>query len=183
MSDGAARDYVDTIDQRKMRDVLSHFATGVVAITAIDSENATPAGLAANSFTSVSLNPPLVAFCVAKSSSSWPRIRTADRYVVNILAEAQESVCRSLAVRGGNKFAALSWSPSPAGAPIFDGALAWMEVELEVEHDAGDHIIVVSRVRHLHATEDAPLIFYKGKYGRVEHFPPAGDLPTLLEAR
>ncbi|ABH00056.1 possible flavoprotein oxidoreductase (plasmid) [Rhodococcus jostii RHA1] len=171
MHDSIMNESTDTFDARAMRDVLSHFATGVVAITGIDPDGDKPVGLAANSFTSVSLDPPLVAFCVARTSSSWPRIRTARRYVVNILSEAQENVCRSLAARGGNKFADLSWSPSPSGAPVLDNGLAWLEAELKAEHDAGDHVIVVSRVRHIHAGGEAPLIFYKGKYGRVEHFP------------
>lgn len=161
----------DTFDTRAMRDVMSHFATGVVAITSVDPDSNAPVGLAANSFTSVSLEPPLVAFCVARTSSSWPRIRSAGSYVVNILSDSQENVCRSLAVRGGDKFADLTWSPSPAGFPVFDDGLAWIEADIEAEHNAGDHIIVVSRVRHIHAAELAPLIFYKGKYGRVEHFP------------
>ncbi len=160
-----------TFDGRSMRDVLGHFATGVVAITGIDPETDKPTGLAANSFTSVSLEPPLVAFCVAETSSSWPRVRLAGSYVINILSEAQEGVCRQMAVRGSDKFAGLSWSPSPSGAPVLDSGLAWMEAELEAEHVAGDHVIVVSRVRHIYAADQTPLVFYRGKYGRVEPFP------------
>ena len=171
---------VDTFDARTLRDVMSHFATGVVAITGIDPEAGAPVGLAANSFTSVSLDPPLIAFCVARTSSSWPRIRIAQRFVVNILSDAQENVCRSLAARGGDKFADLSWAPSPSGAPVLDNGLAWIEAELQAEHEAGDHVIVVSRVRHIFAGGESPLIFYKGKYGRVEHFPLDEDITDLV---
>src|SRR5690606_32610539 len=138
-----------TPDPALMRTVLGHFATGVVAITGIDPRTAAPTGLAANSFTSVSLDPPLIAFCVAATSTSWPRVRAAGTYAVNVLSESQESVCRRLAARGEDKFRGLSWQPSPAGAPILADSLAWIEAELEAEHPAGDHTIVVSRVRHL----------------------------------
>ncbi|MER7449421.1 flavin reductase family protein [Nocardia beijingensis] len=155
------------LDPALMRTVLGHFATGVVAITGIDPHNGAPTGLAANSFTSVSLDPPLIAFCVAATSTSWPRVRAAGRYAVNILSEAQEPVCRQLATRGADKFQGIEWQPSPAGAPILADCLAWIEAELEAEHAAGDHTIVVSRVRHLYASDSAPLIFFRGRYGSV----------------
>lgn len=161
----AATTDLPQLDPALMRTVLGHFATGVVAITGIHPETAEPTGLAANSFTSVSLDPPLVAFCVAATSTSWPNIRAAGRYAVNILSESQEPLCRQLAVRGAEKFRGIDWQPSPAGAPILTGGLAWLEVELEAEHSAGDHTIVVSRVRHLHAADLAPLIFFRGRYG------------------
>lgn len=155
------------IDGQQLRTVLGHFATGVVAITGVDPTTGGPTGLAANSFTSVSLTPPLVAFCVAKTSSSWPSVRAAGRFAVNILSDAQENVCRQLAVRGPDKFAGLDWQPSPAGAPVLDGALAWIEAEIDDEHEAGDHTIVVARVRHLYASALEPLLFFRGRYGRV----------------
>ncbi|MFW0793940.1 flavin reductase family protein [Gordonia sp. CPCC 205515] len=156
-----------------MRHVLGHFATGVVAIAGLDPVDATPTGLAANSFTSVSLDPPLVAFCVANTSTSWPRVRAAGRYTVNILSADQEHVCRQLSARGAEKFRGLGWSPSPCGAPVLDDSLAWMEAELQGEHPAGDHTIVVSRLRHLHASDLAPLLFFRGAYGGVAQ-PTAG---------
>lgn len=157
------------IDPTQMRNVLGHFATGVVAITGLDPADGTPTGLAANSFTSVSLDPPLVAFCVAESSTSWPRVRAAQHYTVNILSDGQEHVCRRLSARGAEKFLGLGWSPSPCGAPVLDGSLAWMEAELAGEYPAGDHTIVVSRVRHLAASDLAPLLFFRGAYGGVAH--------------
>ncbi|WP_415977166.1 flavin reductase family protein [Rhodococcus sp. 077-4] len=158
---------VPTIDSVEMRNVLGHFATGVVAITATDTATGKQTGLAANSFTSVSLDPPLVAFCVAHTSSSWPTIKKSGRFVINILSEAQEYVGRQLAIKGGDKFAGLAWQPSPAGAPVLDDALAWIEAEIEAEHVAGDHVIVVSRVHHIYAADRDPLLFYRGKYGRL----------------
>nr|WP_308014573.1 flavin reductase family protein [Nocardia coffeae] len=152
------------VDSAEMRTVLGHFATGVVAITAADSETGQPVGLAANSFTSVSLDPPLIAFCVAATSTSWPRVRSAGLYAVSILSDAQETVCRRLATRGVDKFAGIDWTPSPSGAPVVTDCLAWIEAELEAEYPAGDHTIVVSRVRHLYSSDLAPLIFFRGRY-------------------
>lgn len=155
------------VDGQLMRRVLGHFATGVVAVTGVDPGTGQPTGLAANSFTSVSLDPPLVAFCVAQTSSSWPLVRASGRFTINILAEAQEHICRQLAARGREKFRGLGWDPSPSGAPVLTGTLAWIEAEIEDEHEAGDHTIVVARVRHLHASDQAPLLFFRGQYGRL----------------
>ncbi|VFA89671.1 flavin reductase family protein [Gordonia paraffinivorans] len=157
----------DAIDGQHMRRVLGHFATGVVAVTGIHADTGAPVGLAANSFTSVSLDPPLVAFCVGKASTSWPLVRQIPRFSINILAEDQEDVCRRLATKGADKFRGLSWDHSPGGAPILAGGLAWIEAELADEHEAGDHTIVVARVRHLEAFDRDPLLFFRGGYGRI----------------
>jgi 3-hydroxy-9,10-secoandrosta-1,3,5(10)-triene-9,17-dione monooxygenase reductase component len=161
-----AAEGVSAIDARRFRSILGHFATGVVAITAIDPETGRPTGLAANSFTSVSLDPALVSFCVAHTSTTWPRLRRAERHCVNILSAPQRDVCLRFASRGGEKFAGLEWTGSPSGEPVIDGALAWLECSVEAEHVAGDHVIVVARVHHLDRHHDGdPLVFYKGSYG------------------
>ncbi|GAB3676043.1 flavin reductase family protein [Actinocorallia lasiicapitis] len=160
---------VSEMDGRRLRDVLGHFATGVVAITAIDPGTGLPTGLAANSFTSVSLEPALVAFCVAHTSSTWPSLRRAERLCINVLSEPQTAVCKQLAVKGGDKFAGVAWAASPAGTPVLDGALAWLEVSIEAEHLAGDHMIIVARVHGLDVHHDGePLVFYQGRYGRFD---------------
>ncbi|SEG61925.1 NADH-FMN oxidoreductase RutF, flavin reductase (DIM6/NTAB) family [Thermomonospora echinospora] len=159
---------VTDIDGARFRSVLGRFATGVVAVTAIG-PGGRPAGLAANSFTSVSLDPPLVSFCVAHTSTSWPRLREAERLCVNILSRSQEEVCRRLAAKGGDKFAGLEWTLSPGGGPVLEGALAWIECAVEAEIPAGDHRIVVARVHHLDKHHDGdPLLFYRGAYGRFD---------------
>jgi 3-hydroxy-9,10-secoandrosta-1,3,5(10)-triene-9,17-dione monooxygenase reductase component len=173
-SDGAGSHtgpYVETpahpVDGRRFRTVLGHFATGIVAITAIDPDNGEPCGLAANSFTSVSLDPPLVAFCVAHTSTSWPRLRTARIQTVNVLAEHQQPVCAALASKGGDKFAGLEWTKSPGGNPVISDALAWIDCSIEAEYPAGDHVIVVARVHELGVHGDGgPLVFFRGGYGR-----------------
>ncbi|GAA4522277.1 flavin reductase family protein [Actinoallomurus oryzae] len=160
---------VRAIDGRRFRSILGRFATGVVAITAIDPATGAPTGLAANSFTSVSLEPALVSFCVAHTSTTWPRLRTAERHCVNILSAPQREVCLQFAAKGADKFAGLEWSESPGGGPVIDGALAWLECSVEAEYPAGDHMIVVARVHHLDRHHDGePLIFYKGSYGRFQ---------------
>lgn len=166
---GSSARPVTSIDSMRFRAILGRFATGVVAITGIDPESGVPTGLAANSFTSVSLDPPLVGFCVAHTSSTWPTLRSADRQCVNILSEPQTEVCLQLAAKGGDKFAGLEWTTSPSGSPVLDGALAWIECSVEAEYTAGDHVIVVARVHHLDKHHDGePLVFYKGGYGRFD---------------
>jgi flavin reductase (DIM6/NTAB) family NADH-FMN oxidoreductase RutF len=115
----------------------------------------------------VSLDPPLIAFLPAATSSSWPKIAKAGRFCVNVLAADQESVCRSFAARSADKFAGLSWHAAPSGAPILDGALAWIDCGLETVHEAGDHLIVLGRVSDLHIERSTlPLLFFQGGYGR-----------------
>ncbi len=157
-----------SIDSARYRQVLGHFATGVTVVTTADGDR--PVGLAVNSFTSVSLDPPLVAFCVARTSSTWPRIRAKGSFCVNILAEDQEDLCRAFAGRGPERFRGAGWRPAESGAPILAGGLAWLDCTIEVEHDGGDHVMVVGRVRAMGVDQEGrPLVFYRGGYG---HFQP-----------
>ena len=152
-------------DSAAFRAVLGHFATGITIITAMDGDE--PVGLAANSFTSVSLDPPLVLFCAAKTSSTWPRIQRAGHFTVNVLDEHQEELCRRFATPGADRFGQIGWSAGALG-PILEDVHAFLDCTVEAEHDAGDHVIVVGRVRDLGLTADAgPLLFYRGKYGRL----------------
>jgi 3-oxoadipate enol-lactonase len=155
------------IDSASYRRVLSTFATGVVAIAGLGPDGI-PTGLAANSFSSVSLDPPLVSFCVAHTSSSWPLIKSRPRFSINILAEDQHHVCTALARKGGMKFDGLDWSLSNTGCLVIDGATARLEVTVEDEVLAGDHVIVIARVQALCAAERDPLVFFQGAYGRFQ---------------
>jgi 3-hydroxy-9,10-secoandrosta-1,3,5(10)-triene-9,17-dione monooxygenase reductase component len=154
-------------DPATFRTVLGHFATGVAIVTAMDGNE--PVGMACNSFTSVSLEPALVLFCAAKSSTTWPRIQAAGKWAANILEEDGEEVCRLFAQKGIDRFAHISYSTGRSGAPVLRDTLAFVDCETEAEHDAGDHVIVVGRVLELgYASERKPLLFYRGGYGRFE---------------
>ena len=159
---------VTAFDGARFRQVLGHFPTGVTVITA-DSPDG-PVGLAIGSFTSVSLDPPLVAFCPDKRSSSWPRIREAGVFCVNVLGEDQELLCRTFASKGADKFKGIGWEPTSTGSPRLAGVLAWIDCTVEVVHDAGDHEICVGRVSEMDVGEESegPLVFYRGGYGRFE---------------
>lgn len=151
------------VDSATYRQVLGHFATGVTVITADDQGE--PVGMAANSFTSVSLDPPLVLFCAGKSSTTWPRIEAVGSFAVNVLAADQEDVCRKFAAKDGDRFAGVGWNPGATGSPLLDGALAHLDCTIEAQHDAGDHVLVVGRVVELDVDRDAgPLLFFRGGY-------------------
>jgi flavin reductase (DIM6/NTAB) family NADH-FMN oxidoreductase RutF len=138
-------------------------ATGVTVIAANTPSG--PTGMAANSFASVSLDPPLILICPAKSSTTWPPIREARRFCVNVMAGHHEEICRQFARKGADRFAGVSWHDRQGG-PALDDAVAWLDCEMHDEHDAGDHTIVVARVIALDATPDAtPLVFFRGNYG------------------
>jgi 3-hydroxy-9,10-secoandrosta-1,3,5(10)-triene-9,17-dione monooxygenase reductase component len=155
-----------SIDSARFRQVLGHFPTGVTVITARTADG--PVGLCVGSFASVSLDPPLVAFCAGSNSTSWPRIQEAGHYCVNILAEDQEDIARVFAGKGQDKFAGLGWRPAVAtGAPVLTGVLAWIECRIDAVHEAGDHWIVVGRVLDLEiGQEGGPLVFFRGGFGR-----------------
>ncbi|MGH9273166.1 MAG: flavin reductase family protein [Acidimicrobiales bacterium] len=156
-----------SIDSAKYRQVLGHFPTGVTVITAAN--DGVPVGMAIGSFASVSLDPPLVAFFAGNSSTSWPKIKAAGAFCVNILAEDQEGVCRRFSSKDDDKFAGLGWRPTSSGTPLLDGVLAWIDCDIDAVIDAGDHVCVMGRVRELEVAHDgAPLLFFRGGYGRFQ---------------
>jgi flavin reductase (DIM6/NTAB) family NADH-FMN oxidoreductase RutF len=158
-------DLSGSIDGATFRRVLGHYPTGVCVITATDSDG-TAAGMVVGSFTSVSLDPPLVAFFPDKGSSSWPRIAAAAKFCVNVLASDQLDLCRRFASRGGNKFEGVSHRLSDNGSPILDGVIAWIDCALHATHEAGDHLIVLGQVHALEVDKPgSPLLFYQGGYG------------------
>lgn len=159
-------DSLPAFDSARFRQVLGHFPTGVTVVTAVS--EGMPVGLAVGSFCSVSLAPPLVAFCPARSSSSWPRIEAAGVFCVNVLNEDQEDVCRTFATKGTDKFQGVGWHPAAGGSPVLNDVLAWIDCDIHDVHDGGDHLIVVGRVRELEvADERGPLLFFRGGYGRM----------------
>jgi flavin reductase (DIM6/NTAB) family NADH-FMN oxidoreductase RutF len=154
------------LSPRRIRNVLGHFATGLTVITAA-TENG-PAGFTCQSFASLSLEPALVTFSPARTSSTWPLLRRAGRFTINILPADHQHLAAQFARSGADKFAGVDHSPSPLGNPVLDGALAWVDCELHQEYDGGDHTIVVAAVHALSARSDVdPLLFFKGDYVSV----------------
>lgn len=157
---------MSAINQATFRQVLGHFPTGVTVVAGMDGEE--PVGLAVGSFFSISLEPPLVGFCVGKESGSWSRMVDSGRFCVNVLGDDQEGVCRVFATSGDDKFATIGWRATELGSPIIDGVLAWIDCELEAVHEAGDHEIVVARVRGMAlGHEGDPLVFFRGGYANL----------------
>lgn len=149
------------------RAALAHFPTGVCVITA-RLDNGDLVGMAVSSFTSVSLDPPLVGFFPDRRSGSWQRARATGRFCVNLLAEEQEAVCRCFASREENKFAGIGHHISDMGLPVLDGVVATIECDIFSETEAGDHYFVLGEVRRLYANRARrPLIFFQKGYHRL----------------
>ncbi len=169
------------IESKRFRDVLGHHPTGVAVVTG-RSADGKPAGLAVGSFTSVSLDPPLVAFLVDQSSSSWPKIRDGGVFCVNVLSAEQEHVCRKFASKADDKFAGVPWRDAGSGSPLLEGAVAWIDCDLYAVHEAGDHSIVIGHVRELDAPNpSSPLLFFRGGYGSFAPGSLAAQGDDLLE--
>ena len=154
---------MDDFDSRAYRDTMGQYCTGVVIVTG--NEDGTLVGFAAQSFVSLSLDPPLVAVCPAKTSTSWPRIRATGHFCINVLAYDQEAVSEEFAQSG--RAADVPWNTNATTAPILEGAIAYVECELDAEHDAGDHTVAVGRVLGFETLRHdvRPLIYFRGEYG------------------
>ena len=165
-----ATDHVVSADTATYRRVLGRLATGVTAVTAMATApgRAQPVGLIVNSLTSVSLDPPLVLFCVGDTSTSWPIIRASGRLCVNILGRDQEPVCAQFLSRAGTRrFLGVDWTLSPGGSPLLADAIAWLDGTVEAEHTVGDHTVVIVRVDDLALQGDGPpLVFFGGRFGQ-----------------
>jgi 3-hydroxy-9,10-secoandrosta-1,3,5(10)-triene-9,17-dione monooxygenase reductase component len=151
------------IDGGHFRKVLAHLPTGVTVIAAHGEDG--PVGMAANSVTSVSLDPALILFCPAITSSTWPKIRAAGSFCVNIMAGHHEEVTRQFAAKEADRFAGVNYENRPTG-PGLNDAVAWIECTLYDEREAGDHTIVVAQVVAIEAAREVePLVFFRGQYG------------------
>ena len=155
---------VTQFDARKFRDVVGNFASGIVIVTSTQGDE--PVGLTCQSFYSVSLEPPLVSFSVSTSSSTYPKVRDAGRFCVNLLAGSQYGVSTQFAMSGTDKWAGVSWRPADSGNPIIAGALGWIDCSIEDEYLAGDHFIVLGRVRAIciENLDEEPLLYFRGQY-------------------
>ena len=152
-------------DSRGFRTALGAFATGVTVVTTLTPEG--PVGITANSFSAVSLDPPLVLWSPDKGSRRFEHFAYAERYAVHVLASDQQAVCDGF-MKSKTAFDGLGWHQNHAGVPILDGALAVYECNFEARHDAGDHAIVLGRVTKLRRREGAPLVFHAGRYGTFQ---------------
>jgi 3-hydroxy-9,10-secoandrosta-1,3,5(10)-triene-9,17-dione monooxygenase reductase component len=156
------------LDGAAMRYVLGHFATGVTVVTA--RAGGEPVGMVANSFTSLSLEPPLVLFCAGVESETWPRIREAERFCVNVLGHHQRELAVSFARKGTDRYQGVELAEREDGPPRLAGAIAHIDCRIWAEHPGGDHTIVVGEVVELAVAEadaaplEEPLIFYRGGF-------------------
>jgi flavin reductase (DIM6/NTAB) family NADH-FMN oxidoreductase RutF len=156
-------DHLVGVTSARFRAALGTFATGVTIITTTDDSE--PIGMAASSFTSVSLEPPLVSFCAALTSTTYPRISASGRFCVNVLAEHQEEIALIFAKHDFDRFSEVDFSHSPLGSPVLDDVVAWLDCTIETEHLAGDHLIVIGRVHALNVDfERLPLLYFRGKF-------------------
>lgn len=155
------------VEPDQMREVLGHFASGVTVVTALTVDG--PIGFTCQSFSSLSLDPPLVVFAPGRSSTTWPRLRDLGRFCINVLAEGQDDVSQIFAHAGADKFAGVRWTASAHGSPVLDGVVAWIDAALWAEYDGGDHTLVAASVLDLGAApERRPLLFHRGAYGLLQ---------------
>jgi len=152
-------------DSLEFRRTMGLFATGVTVVTGLDGRE--PVGFACQAFASVSLEPPLVLFCAGRRGRSWPRIRRAGRFCVNVLAEEQQEVCERFGSAQGRRFEGLVWEVSPWGTPSLPGVLARVHADVHAVHPAGDHDVVVGHVLAVErvAPERRPMIFFRSRFG------------------
>ncbi|MBP0456451.1 flavin reductase family protein [Streptomyces montanisoli] len=172
-----------SVDPALFRETLGHYPTGVAVVTAV-AEDGRPAGMVVGTFSSVSLDPPMVAFYPATGSRSFRQLRTAQAFCVNVLASDQEPLCRQFATGGASKFEDVHWRPGPLGSPILEGAVSWVECTFHDIREAGDHFIVLGLVQELAVERSTlPLLFFQGGYGR---FSPGSFMttpdPDLIQA-
>lgn len=153
---------------RQFRDVLGRFASGVTVVTAMSAGR--PIGMTCQSFSSVSLSPPLVLFIPAKTSRAWPLIQRAGKFCVNLLAFEQAAISNVMATKGIDKFESLPWKPTEStGSPLLEGVLGWIDCTVHSVHEAGDHYVVIGRVQEMGSTDAKdPLLFFEGSYRRPE---------------
>lgn len=169
---------LDTLraDPVELRRAFGCFPSGVTAVcTLVDG---VPDGMAASSFTSVSVDPPLVSVCVQDTSTTWPRLRHRKRLGVSVLAESQDVTCKNLAMKTGDRFAGVDWTATDEGAVFVRGATVWLDCSVYEEVTAGDHLIVLLHIHGLRAEPDvAPLVFHGSRFRQLRALQAAGLTP------
>ncbi len=155
-----------TLDVREIRNMMGHFATGVTVITTKDSAGKA-FGLTVNSFTSLSLNPPLVIVCVDRTVDCYSCFDETKVFAVNVLSEDQEELSRRFATKGIEKFEGIQWRMGENGAPLLEGVIGTIECKVTHSYEGGDHTIFLGEILSATAKGDRPLLFFKGKYARL----------------
>lgn len=167
-------------DPRAFRRCLAQFGTGVTVITAqAGTENA---GVTVNSFSSLSLDPPLILWAINRQARSCPVFEAASHFTVNILASDQIEVSRCFATPAEDKFAQVAWTPGEWGSPVLSNVLAALECENEATYDGGDHLLIVGRVKRFSRFEKEPLLFVQGRYGVAVDHPGLKSSPEVAAA-
>jgi flavin reductase (DIM6/NTAB) family NADH-FMN oxidoreductase RutF len=155
-------------DRRAFRNALGCFATGVTVVTTV-TDAGEPVGLTANSFSSVSLDPPLILFCLDRASHNLDAFRAAGRFAVNVLGDDQRDLSVRFSTTIDDRWDGVAWERWETGAPVLNGCLAALDCETEAIHEGGDHVIIVGRVQRLAATTDGkPLLYFRGNYATVD---------------
>jgi len=147
----------------ELRKALGQFATGVTVVTTRAADGS-PVGLTVNSFTSVSLEPPLMLWCLGRDAASFDAFRLSERHLINVLAAEQLDIAKRFATRGGDKFAGVQWSATDTGLPRLAGCTAWFECAIRSRYEEGDHLILVGRIDSFEVVRGKPLIFHDSRF-------------------
>ena len=152
---------------RELRNALGNFATGITVITALDQQGE-PKGMTANSFSSVSLEPPLVSWCVGRESKLFDLFQVTNHFAVNILHSGQQSISQLFASPNDDKFGQIPWHAGMNGLPLLDESSCQFQCEIEHRYSGGDHTIVIGRVLDFYSKPMSPLIFHGGQYQELK---------------
>lgn len=155
-----------SFDSTTFRRTLGMFATGITVITA-QAKDGSLIGLTVNSFNSVSLNPPLIVWSLANTSTVRSVLETCEYYAVNVLADDQEALSALFASKAADRFAGVDWEPGLGGAPLLAGCSAVFEVRNSQRHPGGDHLVFIGEVERCDRSEREPLVFFNGRYRRL----------------
>jgi len=156
-----------SVDPDELRRCLGSFVTGVTVMTALD-EDGNLVGMTANSFTSLSLDPPLIVWSLRLSSRSFNTYQSAARFTVNILAEDQVDISNRFASSGVDRFEGVAYTPGLGGVPLINGCVSYLECSLEASYPGGDHVLFIGRVERIHTHEGRPLAYGSGGYLSVQ---------------
>ena len=176
---------MNQLDSKEFRNALGQFATGVTVITSIDAQD-NPVGVTASSFNSVSIDPPLVLWSLAKNSGSLEAFQESGCFCVHVLASTHQELSQKFASRGTDKFAEIEWQPGVGGAPLLNDFAAQFQCKTTYQYEGGDHVIFVGEVVDYQTRDEQPLVFHKGSYATAktkQPSEPAGDAVDIAEGK